>query len=132
MGAEAVEVLVVDDDVDQCAVLVHAVRAERVVATGVHDGLQAVERLDALEAAGAPAPRVIVLDLQMPQMGGRELLAELERRPWLEATSFVVLSASYDPHERFEAAAACLSKPIVLRDFQAVVRRLLSLSAASS
>lgn len=40
----------------------------------------AVDGIDALEQCGRELPRLLIADLQMPRLGGAELVAELETR----------------------------------------------------
>ena len=59
----------------------------------VEDG---VEGLAALRDGRVPRPLVIVLDLNMPRMGGHEFLAELRADPSLRGTVVFVLTTSKD------------------------------------
>ena len=87
------------------------------------DGLDALERLLDTDQ---PAPDLILLDLNLPRMSGRELLAELKRHERLRSIPVVILSSSDAEQEiarSYELGAACyLVKPVGLREFQEVVR----------
>jgi CheY-like chemotaxis protein len=81
-----------DDDVDALGVgralkaLGEEVRIERAM-----DGEEALELL---RRPGAGTPGMILVDLNMPRMGGLGLLAEIRRRPAFDLTPVVVLSTS--------------------------------------
>lgn len=55
--------------------------------------------LDALERIGARLPDVILLDLNMPRLGGRELLARLRADVRLDAVPVIILSGDDAPRE---------------------------------
>lgn len=52
--------------------------------------------------AAAKPPDVILLDLNMPHMGGRELLARLRRDPRFVLTPVIVVTGDDDPQEKAE------------------------------
>ena len=68
----------------------------------------------------APTPDVILLDLNMPGMDGRQLLAELKRDDALKRIPAIVLSTSEADHDVHAAyglhANAYLTKPLHLSD----------------
>ncbi len=78
-------VLVVDDDAAVREGLVEFLQEEGYGALGVENGRRALEALERMEA-----PRLILLDLMMPEMDGWQFLAERARRSY--ATPVVLLS----------------------------------------
>ncbi len=76
--------------------------------------------------ASAPVPDLILLDLNLPRMGGRELLAEIKRHPQLRCIPVVVLTTSdaeQDISRSYELGANCyVTKPVGLEAFQSIVR----------
>ncbi len=81
----------------------------------VADGRQALEFLDRQDRfSGAPAPHVILLDLNLPRMNGYEFLSRYRSRDGAKVP-VVVLSGSAKPNESAEAirhgAAANVPKP---------------------
>ncbi|GMV41022.1 MAG: two-component system response regulator [Myxococcales bacterium] len=91
-----------------------------------HDGLEA---LDTLRRGGphgeALRPQLILLDLNMPRMDGREVLAQLKQDPELRRIPVVVLTTSEDEAdvlEVYQLHANCyVTKPIDLDRFFHVV-----------
>ena len=82
------------------------------------------------EHADAPRPDMILLDLNMPVMDGREVLAELERHSGLGRIPVVVLTTSQSQEDLEYAYSKCISsyitKPVDVHQFNAKVRDLLN------
>lgn len=111
-GAGAARILLVDNDADVSAILTQCIEMRGHVCELAADGQEGLERVQrALEsdaadvASAAAAIDVVLLDLRMPRLGGRELLAQL--RPWLEERSacaraprFIVVSGFISQEDR--------------------------------
>jgi chemotaxis family two-component system response regulator Rcp1 len=95
----------------------------------VHDG---VEALAFVRREGtyydAPRPDLILLDLNLPRLDGREVLARLKQDEALKTIPTIVLTTSdteADIVMSYELHANCfLSKPVQLDAFELVVKRL--------
>jgi len=96
-------VLVVDDDRDIRGVVSDVLRAEG------YEVVTACDGLEALVVASQQHPDVILLDLMMPVMSGRQFRAEQSRDPTLARVPVVVMSAF--PQTSDLGAAGYLSKP---------------------
>ena len=88
-----------------------------------------VEALEQLRNGSIPRDRrIILLDLNMPQMNGIELLRELRRDPQLNLTPVIVLTTSNDERDRIEAynlnVAGYLLKPVTFSNFCEVMAAL--------
>jgi CheY-like chemotaxis protein len=129
--ARALNVLVVDDDDADTMMIEEALLGSSVppVVNRVVDGGEA---LDYLRRQGAyPAaerPDLILLDLNMPRMGGQEVLNEIKHDDALKSIPVVVLTTSdamldittsYTRH-----ANAYVKKPIDLDSFEAAVQQI--------
>ena len=93
------------------------------------DGAQALDRLfrrPPYEAADPPD--LVLLDLNLPKVGGREVLARLKQDPILHAIPVVVLTSSDAEHDivgSYELGANCyVTKPVGLDAFQSIVRSI--------
>ncbi len=124
-----VEILLVEDNEGDVRLAQEALKDGKVVnhISVVRDGLEAMAFLRR-EAPyeEAARPDVVLLDLNLPRMDGREVLAEIRSDPLLCSTPVVVLTASDDDtdilrnHEHH--ADAYVTKPLELDRFVEVVR----------
>ncbi|QDZ39199.1 response regulator [Euhalothece natronophila Z-M001] len=68
-----------------------------------------------------PDNRLVLLDLNMPKMGGIEFLHQLRADPSLQATSVIVLTTSDEDRDRVEAyklnVAGYIIKPVTFDKF---------------
>ena len=88
-----------------------------------------VEALRQLRDGKIPRDRrIVLLDLNMPQMNGIEFLRELRKDPELSLTPVVVLTTSNDERDRIEAynlnVAGYLLKPVTFANFCEVMAAL--------
>lgn len=94
----------------------------------VLDGVEALEFLRRSTPAHAEAPRpdIILLDLNMPRMNGREFLAEVKADEALRRIPVIVLTTSdveRDVVQSYElGAAGYVIKPVDMDQFVNVVR----------
>jgi CheY-like chemotaxis protein len=99
-GARSITILMADDDPDDRLLAAEALREGR-----VPNDLRFVENgeelLDYLRRRGrwanpsdSPRPGLVLLDLNMPRMDGREALAEIKADPQLRRIPVVVLTTS--------------------------------------
>jgi chemotaxis family two-component system response regulator Rcp1 len=76
----------------------------------------------------APRPDLILLDLNMPKMGGREVLVRVKANPRLKTIPVIVLTTSEaesDIVSSYGLMASCyLTKPGELADFEKLVKSL--------
>ncbi|HEU4883132.1 MAG TPA: response regulator [Longimicrobium sp.] len=99
-GPRSVTVLLADDDPDDRLLAAEALRECRVVADlrFVEDGEQLLDYLRRrgrwADPADSPRPGLVLLDLNMPRMDGREALAEIKADPALRRIPVVVLTTS--------------------------------------
>jgi CheY-like chemotaxis protein len=87
----------------------------------VSDGSQAMEFLrHEGQFAGVPRPSLILLDLNLPRKGGREVLTELKSDPALKSIPVVVLTTSTAPLDIADAYAlhanCYVTKPVDLQE----------------
>jgi two-component system response regulator len=122
------QVLVVDDDLGDVALMENAF-AEHSIRSELHhvaDGAEALAFLRRRQPYGdAPRPDLILLDLNMPRVDGRQVLNEIKADDVLKSIPTIVLTtsssisdvrASYDAH-----ANAYVTKPIDLDEFNRIV-----------
>ena len=116
--------LVVEDELRVAQLVAEVLEAEG------YEVDTAANRLLALEKIEAHAYDLIVSDLRMPELDGRGLYRELERRqPTLLSRLLFVSGATDQPEYRnflAETAVPVLAKPFALVDLQQVIRRVLA------
>lgn len=134
-SAPAIEILLVEDDPDDVELTLRALRRsglsnEIVVA---HDGQEA---LDFLFREGAhagrntadDAPKVILLDLKLPRVGGLEVLRRIKGDARTSAIPTVVLTSSMDLQDVvgcYELGVnSYIVKPVNFERFSAAVQKL--------
>jgi chemotaxis family two-component system response regulator Rcp1 len=93
------------------------------------DGIEAMAFLRReAKHVNAPRPDFILLDLNIPKMDGREVLAQIKSDDDLKTIPTIILTTSdaeADVVKSYQLQANCyLSKPVQLDDFEAVVRSI--------
>lgn len=126
-----VRILVVDDDPGDVLMIEEALEDSDVdkVIDVVNDGQEAMEFLRREgRHTEARRPDVILLDLNMPRMDGRQVLGEVKQDEDLRTIPIVVLTTSNADTDIVGSytlqANAYVTKPIDLDDFNDVVRRI--------
>ncbi|MFG1677682.1 response regulator [Micromonospora sp. NPDC049282] len=126
-----VRILVVDDDPGDVLMIEEALEESDVekVIDVVADGEEAMEFLRREgRHTEAQRPDVILLDLNMPRMDGRQVLGEVKQDENLRTIPIVVLTTSNADTDVVSSytlqANAYVTKPIDLDDFNDVVRRI--------
>jgi chemotaxis family two-component system response regulator Rcp1 len=126
-----IEILLVEDN-DGDARLLREVFLEAnkdVRLSVVPDGVEAMAFLTYQgKYLEAPRPDLILLDLNMPKMGGREVLVRVKANPRLKTIPVIVLTTSEaesDIVSSYGLMASCyLTKPGELADFEKLVKSL--------
>jgi len=126
-----INVLIVDDDEADILLTRRSLENDKLLVEvhEVHDGEQCLAFLRG-EApyAGMPRPELILLDLNMPRMGGLEVLEALRADEELRTIPVVVLTTSTSERDilkSYNLNANCfISKPVNLKEFQRVIGAL--------
>lgn len=95
----------------------------------VGDGVSAMEFLTKTGPyVAAPTPDLVLLDLNLPRMHGREVLAAVKRDPLLRRIPIVVLTTSMAEEDVLHSynlhANAYVTKPVDFERFIEVVRQI--------
>jgi two-component system response regulator MprA len=117
-GMAGCSVLVVDDDPIIRDAVEWLLRDEGYQVTSAPDGVAA------LQAVGRQLPKILVLDLELPNLDGRAVVQELRRRH--VDVAIIVISARHDGRRvaRDLAAQRFLPKPFELNALLAAVEQL--------
>ena len=130
-AGRAIEILLVEDNPGDVRLTIEALK-EGKVRNNLHVACDGVEALEFLRRQGrfarAVRPDLILLDLNLPRMDGREVLAVAKSDPHLKTIPIVVLTTSHaeqDVLNSYELQANCyITKPVDLEQFIAVIRSI--------
>jgi CheY-like chemotaxis protein len=119
--------LVEDDEVD--VMNVRRAFEKNKITNPLFIATNGVDALEQLRDGKIPRERrLVLLDLNMPQMNGIEFLREVRQDPELRLTPVVVLTTSNDERDRIEAynlnVAGYLLKPVTFSNFSEVMAAL--------
>jgi CheY-like chemotaxis protein len=125
------EVLLVEDSPGDVRLTQEAFR-EANGAIHLHVASDGVEAMAFLRRQGphfaAPRPHLILLDLNLPKMGGREVLAHIKEDEELKTIPTVILTTSEaesDIVSSYQLQANCyLTKPVQLDEFEVIVKSI--------
>jgi two-component system response regulator len=132
MGFLAADVLLVEDEADDAELITRALVALRpgTRVTVATDGVEALRRLHDDDGAPALRPKLIVLDLNLPRLGGMHVLRSLRADARTATIPVIVLSGTCSPEDvgasRSYGAKACMRKPHAGGDMQRLAEMLSS------
>jgi CheY-like chemotaxis protein len=123
-------ILLVEDEPADAHLVQVALTENRILADVRHavDGREALDylRRQAPRFADAPRPDLILLDLNMPRMDGREFLAAIKLEKAFRQIPVVVLTTSEVERDVIASyhlgAAGYITKPVDLQQFMAAIR----------
>lgn len=126
-----IQILLVEDNPGDVRLTQEALLGAR-VANELHvvgDGEEAIEYLRRRgRYVDAPRPDIVLLDLNLPRLDGREVLMDIKGDPDLAKIPIIILtssSAERDIHSAYELHANCyISKPVDFTEFIEAVRSL--------
>lgn len=126
-----VEILLVEDNLGDVRLTEEALKEGKIAnnLSVVRDGAQALAFLHRKgEYAEAARPDLIFLDLNLPRMDGREVLAKIKEDPKLKSIPVVVLTTSEaeeDIHRSYNLHANCyVTKPVNMDQFVKAVQSI--------
>jgi len=127
--SKPIDILLVEDNPGDVRLTYEALKEGKVLNSlqVVGDGIEALAFLRHEGAyAKAPHPDIILLDLNLPRMDGREVLAEIKNDPDLRRIPVVILTTSKaeeDIIKTYNLHANCyITKPVDLDQFINVVK----------
>lgn len=126
-----IEVLLIEDSPGDVRLTKEAFRAAN-PAIHLHVASDGVEAMAFLKREGphseAPRPDLILLDLNLPRMDGREVLSQIKQHETLKTIPTVILTTSdaeVDIAKSYQLQANCyLNKPVQLNEFENLVKSI--------
>jgi len=133
------EILLVDDNKADIWMIDDFIRERNhnVRLTVLRDGQEAVLYLNKeAEFQKAPDPSLIVLDLNMPRLNGKEVLAKISQSGRFRNVPVVVLTSSSNPRDEEECrelgADYYYTKPASLEDYDFIVSSFVSIAGQNN
>ncbi len=127
----AIHILMAEDNLDDVDLTREALSDSKLIADIHHvsDGVEAMAFLRKQGPyAGVPYPDLLLLDLNMPRMGGREVLDAIRADPALHCLPVVILTTSgaeEDITAAYDLKANCyIQKPVDFDQFMRVVQSI--------
>ncbi|MCX7177893.1 MAG: response regulator [Proteobacteria bacterium] len=131
-NAAPFDILLVEDEPADAHLVRSALKESRIYCN-LHHAVDGIDALDFLRGQGetkrsALNPDMILLDLNMPRMNGREFLAEIKADEALKAIPVVVLTTSDVERDVVASyrmgAAGYITKPVDMEQFIDAIRQL--------
>jgi two-component system, chemotaxis family, response regulator Rcp1 len=130
-GENPIEVLLVEDSPGDVRLTQEAFRSAN-PSIHLHVAADGVEAMAFLRHEGthvqAPRPDLILLDLNLPKMDGREVLSHIKKDEDLKGIPTVILTTSdaeVDIVKSYQLHANCyLNKPVQLEAFESLVKSI--------
>ncbi len=134
VSKKPIVLLIADDDEDDREMTLEALK-ENFILNDVRFVGDGVELLDYLfrrgsyrDPSSSPKPGLILLDLNMPRMDGREALQQIKTHPELRKIPVIILTTSQaeeDILRSYDLGVNCfITKPVTFRDFIEVTKSL--------
>lgn len=128
---QPIEILLVEDNAGD-ARLTQEVLKDSKIKNNLHIVTDGVEAMGFLHQdgvyAGAPRPDIILLDLNLPRMDGREVLREIKKDDVLRRIPVVIMTTSDDEHDilaAYDLYANCyITKPVDFQRFIDIVKTI--------
>ena len=123
-------ILLVEDNPDDEALTLRAFKKSNISneVVVVRDGAEALAYIFPAEGADTPPPALILLDLNLPKVGGLEVLRKMQADARTRLIPVVVLTTSKQEEDILDSyrsgANAYVRKPVKFSDFAEAVRTL--------
>lgn len=131
MREETPGILYIDDDEDDLLIFGESIESlyPGIAVLKAPGGEEGIAILKLLEQERKPFPHLIILDLNMPRMDGRQtLMAIRSRDEWAHIPVVIFTTSASAPDIEFSRSygTTCITKPMSYESLGKVVRQLLS------
>ena len=123
-------ILLVEDDPDHEALAIRALRKANVAneIQVAHDGVEALEYLNAVASGTKTLPQLVLLDLKLPKVDGLEVLRNIRAADKTALLPVVVLTSSDEERDIVSSyrlgVNSYIRKPVNFTDFAEATRQL--------
>lgn len=123
-------ILLVEDNPDDVELTLEALKENGVTNPIIvaNDGARALEEIFGNGSAASPLPMLVLLDLNLPKIGGIEVLRRIRSDPRTRTLPVVVLTSSTEERDLVESyrlgANSYVRKPVEFEEFHAATRQL--------
>ncbi len=134
VSKKPIVLLIADDDEEDREMTLEALKENFILndVRFVEDGVELLNYLfrrgSYQDPASSPKPGLILLDLNMPRMDGREALQQIKTHPELRKIPIIILTTSQaeeDILRSYDLGVNCfITKPVTFRDFIEVTKSL--------
>ena len=131
---QPITIVMADDDADDRQMTKEAFEENHLIndLRFVSDGVELIDYLKRrgkyVDPESSPTPGLILLDLNMPKMDGREALKEIKADPALRSIRIVVLTTSKDEEDILRSydlsATSYITKPVTFEALVDIVKTL--------
>lgn len=128
---KSIDILLVEDNAGDVELVREALSGSRVRTelNVVSDGIRAMQFLRREgEYTEKHRPDLVLLDLNLPRMGGREVLKDMKTDPELQVIPVIILTSSKSDDDIFQSyrlhANCYVSKPVDFEHFMDVVQSI--------
>jgi CheY-like chemotaxis protein len=131
MQREQTTILYIDDDQDDLLIFEESVNTlyPDVTLYKAQSSEAGIDILNQLELESKPFPSLIMIDMNMPKMNGRETLQHIRKHKKWHDIPVAIFTTSAN-HEDIEFCkhygSACITKPMSFSDFHATLQELFS------
>jgi len=129
---EPLTILLVEDDLADQKLIKISLRRQKVandlcIVSSGEEGMDFLHRRGDYKS-GAPRPDLILLDLNMPGMGGKEFLRRVKNDEHLKKIPVVILTTSDAERDIVDSyklqASGYVNKPVTLAGFEEVMKKI--------
>jgi two-component system response regulator len=123
-------ILLVDDNPDDVYLTLHAFRQNNILneILVAHDGVEALDLLLPTGPDRPVRPAIVLLDINMPRMGGLEVLKRLRSDPRTRSLPVIMLTTSTEDRDIAESydggANSYVAKPVTSEQFLEAAKTL--------
>jgi CheY-like chemotaxis protein len=135
MQQETISILLVEDNPDHAELIINELKKDGGLINEIYLAKDGQEALDFLNHKGdyensekAPTPGLILLDLNLPKVDGKEVARQVKSDPDLKNIPVVILTTSADQEDIARSYAngvnSYITKPVKFSEFMRVIREI--------